>query len=160
MRKKGPIVMALTRQNLPVMDRSKLGAASGVAKGAYVVSDAAGGSPEVLLIATGSEVALALAGQELLAKGGVRARVVSMPSWELFSAQDAAYRESVLPAAVRARVSIEAGVTFGWERWIGERGVAIGINRFGASAPAEALMPYFGFTPEKVAEAAKKSLGR
>jgi len=158
-RKKGPVVMALTRQNLPVMDRTKVGAASGVARGAYVVSDTAGGPPQVVLIGTGSEVSLAIAGQELLAKSGVRARVVSMPSWELFAAQDAAYKESVLPAALKARVSIEAGVTFGWERWIGERGVAIGIDRFGASAPAEALMPYFGFTAEKVAEAAKKVMG-
>lgn len=158
-RKKGPVVMALTRQNLPVLDRAKVGAASGVARGAYVISDAAGGPPQVVLIATGSEVALAMAGQELLAKGGIRARVVSMPSWELFAAQDAAYKESVLPAALKARVSIEAGVTFGWERWIGERGVAIGIDRFGASAPAEALMPYFGLTAEKVAEAAKKAMG-
>ncbi len=158
-RKTGPVAMVLTRQNLPVLDRTKLGAASGLARGAYVISDAAGGEPQALLIGTGSEVALCLAAQDLLAKEGVRTRVVSMPSWELFATQDEAYRNSVLPPALWARVSVEAGVTFAWKQWVGDRGASVGIDRFGASAPAEALLGFFGFTPERVAEAVRRVLG-
>ncbi len=155
-RKTGPVAMVLTRQNLPVLDRTKLGAAAGLARGAYVISDAAGGGPQAVLIGTGSEVALCLAAQDLLAKEGVRTRVVSMPSWELFAVQDESYRNSVLPPALTARVSVEAGVTFGWKQWVGDRGASIGIDRFGASAPAEALLGFFGFTPERVAEAVRR----
>ncbi len=156
LRQDGPTGLVLTRQNLPVLDRQKLAPAAGVRRGAYVLSDAPAGKPDVVLIATGSEVPLALAAQELLATKGVSARVVSMPCWELFMQQDAAYRESVLPAALRARVSIEAGVSFGWERFVGEAGAKVAIDRFGESAPQEQLMPHFGFTKEKVAEVAER----
>jgi transketolase len=125
--------------------------ASGVAQGAYVLADADGGAPQAIIIATGSEVAVAMAARELLAKDGVRTRVVSMPCWETFEAQSGEYRASVLPPAVKARVSVEAGVTFGWHRWIGDAGIAIGIDRFGASAPGETNMEKYGFTADNVA---------
>lgn len=159
-RRAGPTALVLTRQNLPALDRRRFGAASGVARGAYVLADPQEGVPEAVLIATGSEVGLALAAHELLARAGIRSRVVSMPSWELFAAQDAAYRDEVLPPALTARVAVEAGVSFGWGRWIGERGVVVGIDRFGESAPAEALLEHFGFTPERLAGEVKKLLGR
>jgi len=147
----GPVALVMTRQKLPVIDRSRFASASGVARGAYVLADAEGGAPQAIIIATGSEVALAVAARELLAKEGVRTRVVSMPCWESFEAQSAEYRESVLPASVKARVSVEAGVTFGWHRWVGDAGVAIGIDHFGASAPGETNMEKFGFTADNVA---------
>jgi transketolase len=152
----GPVALILTRQKVPVLDRSRYAPASEVARGAYVLADARGtATPDAIIIATGSEVHPALAAQELLAKDGLRVRVVSMPCWEAFEAQSAAYRESVLPAAVTARVSVEAGVTLGWHRWIGDRGIAIGVDRFGASAPAERLAKELGFTPERVVEAVR-----
>lgn len=144
----GPTALVLTRQNLPVLDRAKLGAAEGLHKGAYVLADVA--NPDVVLIATGSEVSLALATAAKLATSGVSARVVSMPSVELFLAQDKAYRASVLPKGVR-RVSIEAGTTLGWERIVGDDGLSIGIDRFGASAPDKVLAEKFGFTADQVA---------
>jgi len=153
-----PTALALTRQKLPVFDRSKYASAEGVAKGAYVLSDAV--KVEVILIATGSEVAVAIEAQEKLAAGGIGARVVSMPSWELFDAQPVDYRESVLPASVTARISIEAGLTFGWSKYVGEKGVSIGLDRFGASAPYQTLMEKFGFTADNVAATAKKLLGK
>ncbi len=150
-----PVVLAFSRQDLPVLAGDHIH--SGVARGGYVLSDCAG-APQVILIATGSEVALALAAQERLAADGVRARVVSLPSWELFDAQDPEYRESVLPSAVTARVSIEAGVTQGWERYVGCKGRALGLSRFGASAPYETLYREFGLTVEAVVAAAKDLL--
>jgi len=156
--REGPVALILTRQKVPVLDRSRLGAASGVARGAYVLADAEGGAPQAIVIATGSEVHVALAAREQLGKDGVRVRVVSMPCWETFAAQPAAYRESVLPAAVKARVSIEAGVTFGWQRWIGDAGVAIGIDRYGASAPAERILQELGFTADNVARTVRSLL--
>jgi len=152
-RQHGPTALVLTRQNLPVLDRSRFGAVEGVRRGAYVLSDSAAFSrtSAAILIATGSEVALALAAQELLDKQGVATRVVSMPSCELFLAEDAAYREAVLPKAVRARVAVEAGVSFGWQRFVGDLGRVVAIDGYGASAPAEQLAAHFGFTPEKVA---------
>jgi transketolase len=156
----GPVALVLTRQKLPVADRTKMAPASGLARGAYVLADAEGGAPDAILIATGSEVPLALAARERLAKDGVRTRVVSMPCWETFERQDGAYRDQVLPPTVAARVSIEAGVTFGWERWIGPRGVAIGVDRYGASAPAEVIFEHLGFTPEHVAEVTRELVGR
>jgi len=156
----GPVALVLTRQKLPVVDRTKMGPAAGLTRGAYVLADAEGGAPDAILLATGSEVSLALAAREQLAKDGVRARVVSMPCWETFAAQDPAYRDQVLPPAVAARVSIEAGVTFGWERWIGPRGVAIGVDRYGASAPAEVIFEHLGFTPAHVAEVTRELVGR
>lgn len=156
LRRDGPTGLVLSRQKLPTVDRSKLAPATGVAKGAYVLSEAAGGKPAVLLLATGSEVQLALAAQELLAKESIPARVVSMPCWEVFAAQPASYRDSVLPPSVTARVSIEAGTTFGWSRWVGDRGIALGVDRFGASAPYEVTLEKLGLTAEAVAGAAKK----
>lgn len=155
----GPTLFALTRQGVPHLDRS--GAKEpGVAKGAYILSDAAGGAPEVILIGTGSEVSLCVKAQGALKEKGVRARVVSMPSWNLFEAQDEAYRESVLPKAVRKRVSVEAASSFGWHRWTGDEGTIIGIDRYGASAPGDVNMKNFGFTAEHVTEAALKLLGK
>jgi len=147
----GPVAFVLTRQKLPIIDRTRFAPASGVARGAYVLADADGGTPQAIIIATGSEVSVALGARELLAKDGIRARVVSMPCWETFEAQSAEYCESVLPAAVKARVSVEAGVTFGWHRWIGDAGIAIGIDRYGSSAPGEINMEKFGFTADNVA---------
>jgi len=147
----GPIAFVLTRQKLPVIDRTRFAPASGVAQGAYVLADADGGAPQAIIIATGSEVSVAMAARELLAKDGVRTRVVSMPCWETFEAQSREYRESVLPPAVKARVSVEAGVSFGWHRWVGDAGIAIGIDRYGASAPGETNLEKFGFSADNVA---------
>jgi transketolase len=148
----GPVALALTRQKLPIIDRTKHAAADGLHRGAYVLAEAEGGTPEVVIIGTGSEVSVVLGARDLLQAKGVPTRVVSMPCWEFFSAQPSEYRESVIPRRVRLRVSVEAGVPFGWERWVGEDGLIIGLDRFGASAPYEVLMKEFGFTPEKVAE--------
>jgi transketolase len=157
-----PVALVLSRQKVPTLPGTKEHAREGVARGAYVLSEAAnlasGGAPQVLLIATGSEVALALEAQRRLEGERIAARVVSMPCWEAFARQEASYRDAVLPPAVRARVSIEAASSFGWERWIGDRGVAVAIDRFGASAPGERVLAEYGFTPERVVEAAKQSL--
>jgi transketolase len=155
-----PSVMALTRQNLPTLDRTKYASADGCARGGYVLSDCEGGAPDVVLIGSGSEVHLCLAAQEILAGEGVRARVVSMACTALFDRQDEAYRASVLPPAVRARVTCEASATWGWERYAGLDGECVGMTSFGASAPAKDVAKHFGFTPERVAEAARKSLAR
>ena len=156
----GPTTMVLTRQAMPTFDRTKYGAASGVAKGAYVLADAPGGKPDVILIGTGSEVGLCMAASEKLSAEGIKARVVSMPSWELFEKQDAAYKESVLPAAVTARVSVEMQSTLGWERYVGTKGKMIGMHSFGSSAPLKDLLKKFGFEPDKVVAAAKEVLGK
>jgi transketolase len=153
-----PTAMALTRQGLPILDRSKYAPAGGAARGAYILSDA--DDPQVILIGTGSEVHIALEAQAMLADENIGARVVSMPSWELFDAQPAEYRESVLPADITARVSVEAGVKKGWERYVGPDGIIIGLDHFGASAPYQALYQNFGITAEAVAEAAMKVRGR
>jgi transketolase len=150
-----PSLFVLSRQALPTVDRSQFGAAAGAARGGYVLAEAEGGKPDVLLISTGSEVAMTLAARALLAQGGIRARVVSIPCWELFDEQDAAYRESVLPAAVTARVSVEAAATLGWDRYVGPGGTMIAMRSFGASAPIKDVQKHFGFTPEKIAEAAR-----
>jgi len=154
-----PAGFALSRQNLPVIDRALYGSAEGVAQGAYVVSDV-DGVADVIVIATGSEVALALCAQEILKNEGIRARVVSAPCLEWFEENDAAYKEAVLPAAVKARVSVEAGVTAGWREYVGDAGVSIGLNHFGASAGAGVLFKEFGFTPEAVVAAAKESIAK
>jgi transketolase len=156
----GPALLILTRQPVPTFDRSKYAPASGLAKGAYVLADAANGQPSVILIGTGSEVQLCVHAYEQLTAEGVAARVVSMPSWELFEAQDAAYRESVLPAHVTARVSVEMGSTLGWERYTGLTGARLGMRSFGASAPIKDLLKHFGFTVEAVVQAAKAQLAR
>ena len=156
----GPVGLVLTRQKLPVLDRAALSPASGVAQGAYVLTGTDGPAPEVILIATGSEVPLVLEAHRRLAGDGIRSRVVSMPSWELFEAQPRTYREAVLPPAVRARVSVEAASPLGWERYVGTEGVIIGLNRFGASAPGAVVMRELGFTVDHVVEAAKAVLAK
>jgi transketolase len=153
-RREGPTALVLTRQNLPVLDRKVLGHAEGLLKGAYILKDPPCGIPRVILIGTGSEVHMALEAAQKLAGHGVGARVVAMPSWELFRAQSAAYREKVLPARIKARVSVEAGSTLGWERFVGDEGIMVGIDRFGASAPAEVLYHKFGLTVDKVVKSA------
>jgi transketolase len=156
-RRDGPTVLALSRQKLPVLAGTRERGFDGVARGAYVLADPpAGEAPRAALIATGSEVATCVAAAELLAGAGIPVRVVSMPSWELFAAQPAEHREAVLPAALERRLAVEAASPFGWERWVGPRGEVIGIDRFGESAPAEDLAIHFGFTPEKVAERARR----
>ena len=153
-----PASLVLSRQALPTLDRSKYASASGVARGAYVLADAAGGKPDVLLLATGSEVALCVGAYEQLTSEGVRARVVSMPSWDLFESQSADYRDSVLPPAVTARVSVEAASPLGWERHVGQRGTIIGMRSFGISAPGKAAEAHFGFDVAHVISAAKAQL--
>jgi transketolase len=153
-----PVALVLTRQNLPTFDRTKYGAASGTARGAYVLADAAGGKPEVILMGTGSEVSLCVEAYEKLKAEGVQARVVSMPSWEIFERQDTAYKQSVLPSSVTARVSVEMAATFGWERYVGLKGQKVGMHRFGASAPLKDLLKFFGFTVEAVVAAARKAI--
>ena len=156
----GPSTLVLTRQAMPTFDRTKYAPASGVAKGAYVLADAPGGKPDVILMGTGSEVSLCVEAGEKLNAAGIKARVVSMPSWELFERQDAAYKESVLPASVSARVSVEMASTFGWERYTGPKGKIIGMRSFGASAPLKDLLKKFGIEADKVVAAAKEVLGK
>lgn len=153
-RKDGPTAIVLTRQAVPILDRKECAPASGLLRGGYVLWQSGDGLPEVMLIGTGSEVALALAAGRRLAEQGIRVRVVSLPCWELFERQPADYRESVLPPSVRARVSVEAGVRLGWERYLGYEGIAIGVDRFGASAPAEVLYARYGLTVDAVVRAA------
>ena len=155
-----PTCLILTRQALPTLDRTKYASAAGLARGAYVLADAPGGKPDVLLLATGSEVALCVAAHEQLAKEGLKSRVVSMPSWELFERQPPDYKEAVLPSSVAARVSVEQGSTLGWERYVGTTGRAIGMRTFGASAPLKDLQKKFGFDPGNVVAAAREQLGR
>ena len=156
-RRDGPTALVLTRQALPVLDRSVLAPAAGVTKGGYVLSDAS--DPSVILIGTGSELHLALASQKLLAERGVAARVVSMPSTDLFDRQPSEYREAVLPPGLRARVSVEAGATFGWERYVGSHGTVVGLDRFGASAPYKVIFENLGLTAEAVTAAALRTVG-
>lgn len=144
-----PTALVLTRQNLPILDLERYPIAQGVAKGAYVLSEA-GGKPQLILLATGSEVSLACAAQEKLQAAGVASRVVSMPSWEVFAEQEQAYRDAVLPPALKTRLAIEAGATLGWERWVGEQGAVIGVDRFGASAPGGRVLKEYGLSVENV----------
>jgi len=155
-----PAVLALSRQPLPTLDRKRYAPASGLARGAYVLGDAPGGKPEIILIATGSELALAVESHEQLLAQGIRSRVVSMPSWDLFEHQPPEYRDSVLLPEVTARVAVEQAATFGWERYLGPRGRMIGMNTFGASAPLKELQKHFGFEPERVVAVAKELLAR
>jgi transketolase len=155
----GPTLFALTRQHVPHLDRSKA-KGGGVARGAYIISEADGGSPDVILIGSGSEVSLCTKAQEKLRGYNVKARVVSMPSWFLFQKQDGGYRESVLPHGLKKRVTVEAASTYGWERWAGDEGIMIGIDHYGASAPGDEIMKHFGFTAEHVTSAALRLLGR
>ena len=153
-----PVALVLTRQDVPVVDRARYASAEGLRRGGYVLADAEGADPEVILIATGSEVALALAAYEELKGESVRARVVSLPCWELFERQDQAYRDGVLPPSVTARVSVEEASTIGWDRYVGPDGVKIGMHTFGTSAPLKDVQDKYGFSPDRVAEAAKELL--
>jgi transketolase len=153
-----PAALVLTRQNVPTLDRTKYAPASGVAKGAYVLADAPGGKPDVILMGTGSELSLCVDAYEKLKAEGVKARVVSMPSFEIFEQQDAAYKESVLPSSVTARVSVEMASTFGWGRYTGLKGRNVGMHRFGASAPLKDLLKFFGFTVDKVVAEARAAM--
>jgi transketolase len=150
-----PVCLILSRQNMPTLDRTKFAPATGVAKGGYVLADAAGGKPDVILIGTGTEVGLCVDAYEQLTKEGVKARVVSLPSWELFDHQPQEYRDSVLPPEVKARVSVEQASTFGWERYARRN---IGMKTFGASAPLKELQKKFGFTTDAVVSAAKEEI--
>src|SRR5262249_33616563 len=152
----GPSTLVFTRQALPTLDRTKYAPASGSAKGAYVLGDAPGGKPDVILMATGSELQWVVAAHEKLTAEGIKSRVVSMPCWELFEAQDAAYKNSVFPPDVTARVSVEMLSTFGWERYVGTKGIAIGMHSFGASAPIKDLLKKFGFETDHVVATAKQ----
>ena len=156
---RGTSGLALSRQPLPTFDRAKYAPASGVSQGAYILADAPGGNPELILIASGSEVSLAVDAYEQLVKDGIRARVVSMPSWDIFERQTLEYRNSVLPPTVKARVAIEQASTFGWERYVGDQGRVIGMHTFGASAPLKELQKKFGFVPDQVVAVAKEVLG-
>ncbi len=153
-----PVALVLTRQNVPVIDRARYASAEGLRRGGYVLADPEDGDPEVILIATGSDVALALGAHEELLGEGVRSRVVSLPCWELFDRQEQAYRDEVLPPEVSARVSVEEGSTLGWDRYVGPSGVAVGMHTFGTSAPLKDVQAKFGFTPDKIAEAAREAL--
>ncbi len=155
-----PAMLVLSRQNLPTLDRSTYAPAAGLAKGAYVLADEPDSTPEVLLLGTGSEVSLCVAAYEELKKGGIKARVVSMPCWELFERQPPSYRDSVLPPAVSARVAVEQASTFGWAHYVGMQGTIIGMRTFGASAPLKDLQRKFGFEPDKVVAAAKEQIAR
>jgi len=155
----GPTVLVLSRQNLPTLDRDTFGAVSGTERGAYVLSEASGGAPKAIVMATGSELSVALDAQEKLEAEGIATRVVSMPSWEAFDAQDADYRDAVLPPSVTARASVEAAATFGWERWTGRREACVGVDRFGASAPGALVLEKLGITADAVVSAIKAQLG-
>jgi transketolase len=157
---KGPVALILTRQALPIIDRTKYAAADGLGKGAYVLADAQGKTPELILIATGSEVAPTFEAYNKLSAEGIAVRLVSMPSWDLFEKQPQSYRDEVLPPAVTARLAVEAGVSFGWERYVGPKGAVHGINRFGASAPYKIIAEKLGFTGEHIAKLAHGLLGR
>ena len=153
-----PAAIALSRQNLPVFAGNDAGIHEGVARGAYVLSEHESGDVDAIIMASGSEVSIALDAAGLLEEADIRARVVSMPCWELFEAQTDEYKESVLPSEVSARVSVEAGATLGWRRYLGERGIAIGVDRFGASAPYTKIYQAYGLTPGHVADAVNSLL--
>jgi transketolase len=156
----GPTALALTRQKLPVFDRSKYASAEGLTRGAYVMSESPAGRIDAIIIATGSEVSVAVEAQDKLAAEDIGARVVSMPSWELFDKQPQAYRDEVLPPNIHARLAIEAGVTLGWERYVGDKGDVIGLDRYGASAPVQVVMEKLGFTAANAVERVKMMLGK
>jgi transketolase len=153
-----PVLLVLSRQPLPTLDRSKYASASSVARGAYVLADPPDGKPEVIIIASGSEVSLAAAAYEGLKGEGIRARVVSMPSWDIFEQQSQEYRDSVFPPAITARVAVEQASTFGWERYVGPRGRVIGMHTFGASAPLKELQRKYGFEPERLVAVVREVL--
>ena len=149
-----PVALVLTRQNVATLDRTQFAGADGLRRGAYVLADAPGGAPDLILIATGSEVGLIVAAAQALLAQGVRTRVVSMPSWELFDVQPQEYRDAVLVPSIRARLAVEAGVTQGWHRYVGDTGDVLGLDRYGASAPGDVLLREYGFTVENVCKQA------
>ena len=155
-RRDGPVALALTRQKLPVLEGTAEKARDGVSRGGYVLRDASSGSPKLIVMATGSELQLAVAAAEALENDGITTRVVSLPCWELFDAQDEAYRDGVLPPDVRKRVSVEVGVSLGWERWVGDEGAIVGLDHFGASAPAGTIFEHFGFTAARVVDVGRR----
>jgi transketolase len=156
--KNGPTAIILTRQNVPVIDRGRFQPAAGLRKGAYILSDSSSSKPDVILMATGSEVHLALEAHEKLRSEGIETRVISMPSWELFEQQPEKYRQEILPPGVTKRISMEAGITLGWHRYIGREGEIIGLDHFGASAPGGVLLKEFGFTVENISRRVKSLL--
>jgi len=151
-----PVAIVLTRQSVPTLDRTQFGAADGLRRGAYVLADAPDGKPDIILIATGSEVSLIVSAGQKLTESGITARIVSMPSWELFEAQPRSYRDSVFPPSTRARLAVEAGATQGWCKYVGDGGDVIGVDRFGASAPGKTMMHEYGFTVKNVCQHALK----
>jgi transketolase len=155
-----PVALALSRQNVPTLDRNQFAAADGLRRGAYVLADAIGGKPDIVLIGTGSELSLVVIAAQKLLERKINARVVSMPSWELFDAQPREYRDAVLPPLASSRLAVEAALPLGWHRYVGDRGEVIGIERFGASAPGNVVMEKFGFTAEHVVERALALLGK
>jgi transketolase len=155
-----PVALVLTRQDVPTLDRNRYASAEGLRRGAYILAEAANGRPELILVATGSEVHLIIEAREQLQKQDIQTRLISMASWELFDAQTEEYRRSVFPLSVRSRLAVEAGATQGWHRYIGEGGDVIGIDHFGASAPGPVLMREFGFTVENVCKRARALLER
>ncbi|MCX6069154.1 MAG: transketolase, partial [Chloroflexi bacterium] len=159
-RKNGPTALILTRQNLPTLDRDIYSDAALLEKGAYVLADMGDKEPELILMASGSEVALIVEAGARLAAEGVNVRLVSVPSWELFQAQESGYREAVLPPSIKARVAVEAGISMGWEKFVGDSGAILSIDHYGASAPANILFKEFGFTIENVFETARKVLAK
>jgi len=159
-RRNGPTILALSRQNIPVIDRTRFASATGLQRGAYVLADLGGGKPELILMASGSEVALIVDAGQRLELEGINVRLVSFPSWELFEEQDASYQDEVLPPSIRLRLVVEAGVSQGWDRWVGYRGKVISVNRFGASAPYKILFENYGLTSDNVIQQVKLMLGR
>jgi transketolase len=155
-----PVALVLSRQNLPTLDRSHLASASGLQRGAYILADVEGGNPDLVLIATGSELSLAIAAAEHLRTEDIRARVVSMPSWELFDEQQQEYQDSVIPPQVKMRLAVEAGSSQGWHRYVGDGGSVLGVEQFGASAPGEVMLREFGFTADNVRLRAHALLAR
>jgi transketolase len=159
-RRDGPVALAFTRQKLPTLPGTAELAREGLRRGGYVLrpasTEAGGGEPGLILVATGSELSLAMAAAEALEAGGIATRVVSLPCWERFDAEDAAYRDAVLPPTVRRRVTVEAGVSLGWERWAGDEGAIIALDRFGTSAPASTILEHFGFTAGRIAEVGRR----
>jgi transketolase len=158
-RTNGPTTLIFSRQALPIFDRTSLGAASGARRGGYVLADTPR-TPDLILIGTGSEVALAMEARDVLSQDGLAVRVVSLPSWELFEAQPRAYRDEVLPPTVLARIGIEAAAPLGWERWVGPRGDIIGLHRFGASAPVADIYNHLNFTADYIVQRARELLAR
>jgi len=155
-----PVALIFTRQDVPTLDRSQFAAADGLRRGAYVLADAPDGKPDLILIASGSEISLIVAAGQKLAESAIGVRIVSMPSWELFDGQSQEYRDSVLLPAVRARLAVEAGVTQGWRKYVGDGGDVIGVDRFGASAPGEVVMREYGFTADNIYEHAMRLIER